>query len=226
MDPTAQKNNSQQNSNYDSLVNGNGVEKSIVEPGQFVVAGEDTAPQQPPQVQPQSSPTVDSSPKASKFAFTRSPITNSQTAADQTPPPPPPPSAPETPNAPPPPPPPPPNQPPQPDPTPFSVQPNQFTPPVEGAQNQGSSKVNKFRKIFMILIVLVLVGIIAAVAYIFVIQKDFFGKKEDVKTDTSDTVLDEPLPSPQRGSGGFSTLPQSSESAQPESTGTSDLLVP
>ncbi|OGE04950.1 hypothetical protein A3B51_00520 [Candidatus Curtissbacteria bacterium RIFCSPLOWO2_01_FULL_41_18] len=184
-----------------------------IQPGQFVVAGEDTTatssppkvaqnpsfasqPQSPPQgpnIQESQTPTSESLPVLQPVAGLDL-AGNSQLDQNV------PPQAPVS----------------QPDPTPFapplSPQPTQETaaPPPESR-----SKIQKLKIIAIIVAVLVLIGIIVALVWFFVLGKQ---KKEPVKTDQDQVIQEEPSPSPARTDAGFGNLSQATPSAPPPVT--------
>lgn len=203
MDPTAQTNNP--NPQGDSA-------KSPIEPGQFVVAGEDPtqvvsqpAPQQPLAAS-QTPPVQDVSPKPG-FSLAQD---KNLAQSYPTPPPPPPPT----------PPPPPipqqPDQPMQPDPTPFTG-PGQ-TPPYPTSPQPPGSKMKKIKLFVIIIAVLVLIAIVGAVAWFFVLQKP--QTPQSAKTQDIQQVI-EPTPTPQLPTGGFGQLPQATNGA--EASGASQI---
>lgn len=100
----------------------------------------------------------------------------------------------------------------QPDPTPF-------TPPVpqEPTQEvtqptQGGSRIQKFKIIVIIVAVVALVAIIVALVWFFVLGKQ---KKEPVKTEQDQVIQEEPLPLPAKNNGGFGDLPATPSAPQP-----------
>lgn len=203
MDPTAQANNP--NPQGDAA-------KSPIEPGQFVVAGGEPAsppgqpinqpaqqPQSPPQPRPGFSLAQDKN-LAQSF-----PTPPPQPPQPQSPPPqpqiPPQPPQPETPM--------------QPDPTPFNG-PNQ--PASAPAQQQPpGSKMKKIKLLVIIVAILILIGIVAALAWFFILNKP--QTAQTVKTENTQELI-EPTPTPQAPStGGFGNLPQATDSVQASESG-------
>lgn len=105
----------------------------------------------------------------------------------------------------------------QPDPTPFA--PPLPPQPTQEATlpTQDDSKIQKFKIIAIIVAVLVLIGIIVALVWFFVLGKQ---KKEPVKTDQDQVIQEEPSPSPARTDAGFGNLSQATPSAPPPVTPT------
>ncbi len=196
MDPTAQTNNP--NPQGDSA-------KSPIEPGQFVVAGEDTAQTQPiaqqPQVSEQTPASLGISPKPG-FSLAQ----DKNLAQSYPTPPPPPPPTPPTPQQP--------DQPMQPDPTPFAG-PGQIPNTPVSPQPPGS-KMKKIKLFVIVIAVLVLIGIVAAVAWFFVLQKP--QAPESAKTQDTQQVV-EPTSTPQLPTGGFGQLPQATNGAEASGAG-------
>jgi len=95
----------------------------------------------------------------------------------------------------------------QPDPTPFNpIQPTM--PPM-----QESSKMNKIKLIVIIVAVLALVGIIAAVVWFFVLGPQKAG--ESTKTQNTQETVEDLSPPPKRPEGGFGEIPQATGEATP-----------
>ena len=79
-------------------------------------------------------------------------------------------------------------------------------------------------KLFVIIIaVLVLIGIIAAVAWFFVLQKP--QAPESAKTQDTQQVI-EPTPTPQVPTGGFGQLPQATNGAEASESGQTPMFPP
>lgn len=190
MDPTAPDNKGQ---NPQSPQN-------PIQPGQFVVAGEDggaTTPTAAPPQEPTPQPKV-------SLAGQRQPDANPQVVPNA--------AASGATN--------------QPDPTPFNpsapgqtAQGANVPPAAESAKKSGGMKI-----VLVFLAILALVGIIAAVIYFFVLP---MVKKQESTTDTADTMVEEPSPPAQRTEGGFGQLPESTGSAQdsPTASPTTDPLA-
>lgn len=211
MDPTAPK-DTQNSLSTGPSDDGQNPQDSSIQPGQFVVAGEDTTatlsppkvaqnppfasqPQSPPQnpnIQESQAPTSESLPVPQPVAGLD--LAGGSQLNQNVPP-----QAPVS----------------QPDPTPFAPplppQPTQeATPPT-----QGGSKIQKFKIIVIIVAILALVSIIVALVWFFVLGKQ---KKEPVKTDQDQVIQEEPSPSPARTDAGFGDLSQATPSAPPPLT--------
>ena len=95
----------------------------------------------------------------------------------------------------------------QPDPTPF-VAPKSPPPAI-----QGSSRMERIKKIAIIFAILILLGLLAGLVWFFVLG----GKtKEPVKTESSTGApVAEPSPPPKRTDGGFADLPPATNEASP-----------
>lgn len=106
----------------------------------------------------------------------------------------------------------------QPDPTPYvAPQPGDVPYPnnTTGAPQEPPSLIKKLRMIAIFVVVLVLVGALAAVAWFFVLGKKSNGP---VKTEnTQQAQIEEPSPFPKRTTGGFAELPVATSEAE-EST--------
>lgn len=180
MDPTAPNNNGQNPPSENP--------QTPIQPGQFVVAGDDGPAS--PQVAASSTPPQ----PAVSLAGERAPGAEPQILAST------PASGAST----------------QPDPTPFS-QPTPGVPPVDSAaQSVGDvPKGGGSKKILVLLAVVVLLGIIAAVAYFFVLPQ--IQKKEET-TATTDIIEQEPSPTPTTTDGGFGEIPESTATASPSTT--------
>jgi len=99
----------------------------------------------------------------------------------------------------------------QPDPTPFAAEKPQDLPD----QNMPQSTQEPSSLIALIVVVLVLIAVIASIVWFFVLGKK---SKEPVKTENMDqTLVEEPSPFPKRTTGGFADLPVSTSEAE-EST--------
>lgn len=189
-DPTAPGNNNPQDPNNPNP------QTSPIQPGQFVTAQEEENGifKQPPSPQPPVNETV------SPPTPPPQPI-NLAGSIEQPAPPPTPTEQPQT-------------EPQfanQPSPTPYvppqaSGQPPQ-TPPTT---------IGKLRIVLIILGFLLLIGLIAAVAWLFVFNKST--AKESAKTEPESTQVEVPSPPPARKSGGFSQLPQATEEAEESTT--------
>lgn len=201
MDPTAQTNNP--NPQGDSP-------KSPIEPGQFVVAGEDVS-QGTSQPAPQQVPPVQTPPQASapRPGFSLAQDKNLAQSYPTPPPPPPPPPPPAQPAIPPQH-----DQPMQPDPTPFAG-PGQIPNTPLSPQPPGS-KMKKIKLFVIIIAVFVLIGIVAAVAWFFVLQKP--QTPQSAKTQDTQQVI-EPTSTPQLPTGGFGQLPQATNGAEASGAG-------
>lgn len=206
MDPTAQTNNP--NPQGDSA-------KSPIEPGQFVVAGEDAAPvtsqsiPQQPQASAQTPPSPVVSPKPG-FSLAQDKNLAQSYPTPPPPPPPPPPPAPQQPD-----------QPMQPDPTPFTG-PGQIPNTPVSPQPPGS-KMKKIKLFVIIIAILVLIAIVAAVAWFFVLQKP--QATQSAKTQDNQQVI-EPTSSPQLPTGGFGKLPQATNGAEASRAGQIPTFLP
>lgn len=201
MDPTAPKDNN--NSQGSAKQN---PPPSPIQPGQFVVTGEEDVFKQPPP------PTAPPNPETFGAAGGRQavpppnsvhqpivkppevPLAASQAPADAQP------SAPGA---------------DQPNPTPY------VAPPVSPtSQPQQPSVINKLRKVFIVLIILAILGAVAAAAWFFTLGKDKLTKKPEIVQETE--VEASPTPLPKRTVGGFADLPaatnesQASPSASPQ----------
>lgn len=94
----------------------------------------------------------------------------------------------------------------QPDPSPYTP-----PPPTQDHLPDGESKLKKFRTVFIILAIVLLLGIIAGIAYFFI-----FGKtNKAVQTGNTQTVEEPPLPA--GGDKGFADLPSATSEATPSS---------
>ena len=106
----------------------------------------------------------------------------------------------------------------QPDPTPYvAPQPGDVPYPnnTAGALQEPPSLIKKLRMIAIFVVVLVLVGALVAVAWFFVLGKK---SNESVKTEnTQQAQVEEPSPLPKRTTGGFAELPVATSGAE-EST--------
>ena len=106
----------------------------------------------------------------------------------------------------------------QPDPTPYvAPQPGDVPYPnnTTGALQEPPSLIKKLRMIAIFVVVLVLVGALVAVAWFFVLGKK---SNESVKTEnTQQAQVEEPSPLPKRTTGGFAELPVATSGAE-EST--------
>ncbi len=174
MDPTAPNNPDNQNPP---------APPNPIQPGQFVVAGEDAPPAANPQITAQPAPTPQAPQPTMNLAQDKAAPTQVF------------PNAPVGPTA------------VQPDPTPFTSPPG-ATPNLAGVPPTGAAAPKSRNKMLIILIALiVLVAIIGAVVYFVVLPKAKTGTKP-----TTDTQVDEPSPSPTRTDGGFGTLPEASGS--------------
>lgn len=180
MDPTAPNNNGQNPPSANP--------QTPIQPGQFVVAGDDapTASAMP------SSPPAPTQPAVS-LAGERQPGAEPQILAST------PASGAAT----------------QPDPTPFT-QPVPGVLPADSAaqavQSVGDApKGGGSKKIFIMLAVVVLLGIIAAVGYFFVLPQ--VQKKEET-TAATDIIEEEPSSTPAATDGGFGEIPESTAPAQ------------
>lgn len=112
-----------------------------------------------------------------------------------------------------------PNPQPQPEPEPkFENQPSPtpYVAPAASGQPPASapSTIAKLRVFLIIFGFLLLVGLIASVAYLFVFKKS--GTQESAKTSAGGQVVELPSPPPARRTGGFSELPQATEEAEEE----------
>ncbi len=177
MDPTAPNNNGQTPPPANP--------QNPVQPGQFVVAGDDASPTQqaaPPPPQPSVSLAGERQLGVETQAVGNTPPVVSST---------------------------------QPDPTPFSQPTPGMSPADNAPQTAQSvadaPKGGGSKKIFVVLAVVVLLGIIAAVAYFFVMPQ--LQKKEEV-TKVTDIIEEEPLPTPLNTDGGFGEIPESTAAAQ------------
>ncbi len=202
MDPTAQANNP--NPQGDAA-------KSPIEPGQFVVAGSDPATPSQPQVAPSAVQQTPSG-QAPQAMPPQEPRPGFSLAQDKT-------LAQSFPTPPPQSPPPPPPQPQsdmamQPDPTPFTGPNQQTTVPT---QQPPGSKMKKIKLFVIIIAVLVLVGIVAAVAWFFILNKPQAASQSAKTENTQETI--EPTPALQTPTGGFGNLPQATDSVQASGSG-------
>lgn len=100
----------------------------------------------------------------------------------------------------------------QPDPTPFSPT-GQILPDTQNLGTPAAPSGGSKKLLLVIPIVLILVGIIGAVVYFFVLPKN----KTGAKTTGADVQVEEPSPTPARTGAGFGDL-QSTGSATPGST--------
>jgi len=225
MDPTAPKDNSLAND-----------PQNPIQPGQFVVAGEDNslspkpkapAPISKPQFKtPPPSPPIPNPtniPQGPPPSITTPPVVPppspkieampKMTPVPPVPPasPPPPSPAPQTPSV---------SAEPaasQPDPTPF-VPPSVPDQQAMGTPTQGPSGIGRLRIIAIVLAVLVLVALIAGVFWFFVLGKR---GQEPVKTQSApEEQVEEPSSPPKRTNGGFGDLPQATSEATPAATPT------
>jgi len=181
LDPTAPNNNQPNQGN---------TPPSPIQPGQFVVAGEDQQPQPTPtsatpqtvQNPPQASqPTVSLAGERSDQAIPQV-LPNAAAGSAST----------------------------QPDPTPFTA-PNinqQATP--DQTKSGGGSKI---KMVIIIVAILALIAIIGATVYLFVLPK-LKGNTAKPQTST-DVQIEEPSPLPPKTGNGFGDIPQSTESSQP-----------
>lgn len=186
MDPTAPDNN-QPNT-------GSTTPQSPIQPGQFVVAGDDQqAPQAPtpapvaPQAvqdpvptppQPAVSLAGERQESIASQVLPNAPVTSAST---------------------------------QPDPTPFTAPGQAIGQQIESAQTNGGGG-SKMKGIIIALALLALLTIIGAVVYFFVLPKL---KENSAKTQTStDVQIEEPSPPPQRTGSGFGDIPDSTTSAE------------
>lgn len=96
---------------------------------------------------------------------------------------------------------------PQPDPTPYAPPPESTTPPVQ----EKPSKIKSLRTLAIGGGIVVLLGIIGAVVWFFVL-----GNKPQpaTKVDTTQQLIEEPPPLPKRTGGGFAELPPATTSAR------------
>lgn len=183
MDPTAPNNNNQNP--------GGAAPQSPIQPGQFVVAGDDqqapqapmsapSAPQQPIQNPDPPQPAV-SLAGARQETANPSVLPNAPVDSTST----------------------------QPDPTPFTPQGQAAGQPVESAQNKGGGGS---KMIIIALAVLILVAIIGAVVYFFVLPK-LKGSTQKAQS-TTDTQIEAPSPPPPKTGSGFGDIPESSTGAQ------------
>lgn len=104
----------------------------------------------------------------------------------------------------------------QPDPTPFvspQMQPQQTK---ETGPMLPPSPSSPIKKIVLIFGVLILIGLITAVAWFFIINKN--GKETAQNKDTQKSQIEEPSPLPKRTSGGFSELPPATSEASPSAS--------
>ncbi|MBI3283017.1 hypothetical protein HYZ70_02975 [Candidatus Curtissbacteria bacterium] len=188
MDPTAPNNRDPKSPNS---------QKSPLEPGQFVTAGEEENGvfKQPPAPQPEQTSASDEQPQPKEAPR---PPTN---LASQTPSQPGPtsPSAPQ-----------PAAEPPQfanqPSPTPYVPPSAKGSPPPSPP-----SAITKLRIVLIILGFLLLVLALSSVAWFFIFSKTAGGKSTKVESQTPQVEF--PSPPPARSSGGFSELPQATEEA-------------
>ena len=106
----------------------------------------------------------------------------------------------------------------QPDPTPYvAPQPGDVPYPnnTTGAPQEPPSLIKKFRMIAIFMVVLVLVGALVAVAWFFVLGKK---SNEPIKTENVEQAqVEEPSPLSKRTTGGFAELPAATSEAE-EST--------
>lgn len=214
MDPTAPKKNQ----------SGNG-QNSPIQPGQFVVAGDESTPEnnptpqnppqfpqpephnqaplpnQPPQSQPTPAPTPEEPPKPVE-GFTLAGESSQQPQVDI----PDPNTVSES------------SSMQQPDPTPFAPQ-NMEQPPQAQTSSQGS-KIDILKKFAVILAILLLIGIIAAVAWFFLLNNK---SKKSAVTGEEQIIQEEPSPSPNTANNGFGKLPQPMQEATGGATNGSSL---
>lgn len=198
MDPTAQTNNPNPQGNS---------AKSPIEPGQFVVAGEDSNQNtsQPAPGQPPLAPQVPSQAVPPQPGLSLAQDKNLAQSYPTPPPlPPPPPSMPPQQ----------PDQPMQPDPTPFTG-PGQALSSPASPQPPGS-KMKKIKLFVIIIAVIILIGIVAAVVWFFVLQKP--QAQQSAKTEDTQQVI-EPTSTPQTPTGGFGQLPQATSGAEASGAG-------
>ena len=102
----------------------------------------------------------------------------------------------------------------QPDPTPFVAEKQQSSPGQNMPQSpqEPPSLIKKLRLVAIIIFSLVLVAVILFVAWFFVLGKK---PNEPVKIDDADGIqVEEPLPLPKRTTGGFADLPQATGQAE------------
>lgn len=205
MDPTAPNTN---NGNQQPTQN----QTNPIQPGQFVVASEETLANPPSQISNQTqvdSATQQNSPDGSITTAnqTGQPDTvnpNSFTASAaqdpnlqfQGPPPPPPAYSPPAPG--------------QPDPAPFAQQPSPIGPPPGGMQAPQDSGSNKIKIILIAAGVISLIIIIAVLVWFFVLNKQ---STETNSTSTQEVEI--PSPATQTQGPGFGTIPESTEQGQP-----------
>lgn len=167
MDPTAPNNNNGQNP------------QTPVQPGQFVVAGEDMQPQAAVPSSP-AQPTVSLAGERAPDAAPQTPMAAASGAA-------------------------------QPDPTPFSPTPP-GTPQAAVPANAPSGGGGGAKKILVLLAVLVLIGIIGAVAYFFALPMINKNSQETV----TDQIIEETSPPPGRTETDptFGEIPESTTSTE------------
>lgn len=199
MDPTAPKdNNNNQGTNPPS--------PSPIQPGQFVVAPREditppppSEPEQPPQESPQ--PSQPASP-AKRGEFTQPPASPGESLGGPSPKEPAPSKEPA----------------PlfaqdQPNPTPFVAP----TPPPEMAQEKDTpppSKIQRARKILIIVGILLLVAILGAIVWLFIVGRS---REQPAKTQSQEvSTSQEPSqpPIPKRTTGGFADLPAATRESQ------------
>lgn len=232
MDPSAPKNQNPQNPN--TQTGGSLPPKNPIQPGQFVVAGEEDgvfkeppAPSPPlanlpPSPLPKIPEKPSSSPPPLSQGATLPPLPQEPSAAagpnlSSFKPPQPPPadkltSQQETP-------------PPsstqiasnQPDPTPFVAEKPQSSPDqnIPQSTQEPPSLIKKLRIIAIVIVFLVLIAVILSIVWFFVLGKK---SKEPVKIEDTDQIqVEEPSPLPKRTTGGFADLPVATSQAE-EST--------
>jgi len=107
----------------------------------------------------------------------------------------------------------------QPDPTPFTGPTQQATVPT---QQSPGSKIKKMKLIAILIAVLILIGIVAAVAWFFILNKKQVNTQSAKTQNVQETT--EPTPSPQNPTDRFGNLPQATESVQASESG--QLLLP
>lgn len=166
-----------------------------IQPGQFVVAGEDAAPASAPQQQANAAPAQPAVSLAGQRQESAPVFPNAPVSGAST----------------------------QPDPTPYmppTGSPNGATPPPLPAESKGKGS----KLIIMVLAVIVLISIIGAVLWFFVLPKT---KTAATKTeDTSTQVQEEPSAPPQRTEGGFGQIPESTAPAQVDPPPTTQTTIP
>lgn len=113
----------------------------------------------------------------------------------------------------------------QPDPTLFS--PNASANPAETPHEliHGNQKSGSFKKIIIFIGVLILIGILSALAYFIIVKKGSFPLSANIISQPP-AQIEEPPPLPKRTTGGFSSLPSMTTPGATESATPSGLLMP